>query len=166
KNEGLIFGIDDYIIDWKANKSASFASDLLSAAIVNNFTKNNEVINAANFILSNSDKATKSQINIAQTIIKANSNEIIEFENFTNVENLNDVLNVKSIWRKIGEIKKKIKKYPYNSILYVELSRLYSIIGLENKSITSMKSALHLSNDNRFILRSATRLFTHVNYED
>ena len=24
KNEGLIFGVDDYILDWKANKSISF----------------------------------------------------------------------------------------------------------------------------------------------
>ena len=164
KNEGLIFGIDDYIIDWKANKSISYASDLLSAAIVNNFTKNSEVINAANFILSISDKATKSQIKLAETIV--NTNNIIEFENFNNVENLNQILNIESIWSKISEIKKIINKYPYNAILYVELSRLYSIIGQEDKSISSMKSALHLSNDNRFILRSATRLFTHVNYED
>ena len=165
-NESLILGIDEYLIDWKSNKSAAFASDLLSAAIVNNFIDDKEVISAANFINNLGSNATKSQINLAQAILKKVSNQILEFENFDNIDNLTNIVDVSSIREKIGELKKTISKYPNNAVLYVELSRLYSIIGQEEKSISSMKTALHISNDNRFILRSATRLFTHVNYED
>jgi len=165
-NENLVFGIDDYLIDWKANKSAAYASDLLSAAIVNNFTDDKEVISAANFIYNLGDRATKSQIKLAESILNRNSNDIIEFDNFDKIDNLLDVVNVISIREKISDLKNVLKKYPNNAILYVELSRLYSIIGQEDKSISSMKTALHISNDNRFILRSATRLFTHVNYDD
>src|SRR5690606_19448334 len=92
-NENLVFGIDDYLIDWKANKSAAYASDLLSAAIVNNFTDDKEVISAANFIYNLGDRATKSQIKLAESILNRNSNDIIEFDNFDKIDNLLDVVN-------------------------------------------------------------------------
>ncbi len=165
-NEDLIFGIDDYIIDWKANKSASFAADLISASLVNNFTNDKEVRDAANFIINLKEQATQSQIALANKILKLNSNEEIEFDNFSDVTNLTKIVDITIIRNKINEIRRNINKYPFNAILYVELSRLYSIIGQEDKSILAMKNALYFSNDNRFILRSATRLFTHVNNDD
>jgi hypothetical protein len=62
-------GIDDYLIDWRLNKTTVHASDLLSASIVNNYTEEKEVIEAAEFILKNKLIATFSQIELANRIL-------------------------------------------------------------------------------------------------
>jgi tetratricopeptide (TPR) repeat protein len=157
-----IISIDDYIIDWKNNKTVIHAADLMSAGLVNNFQENNDVIEAANFVIHNSHKATFSQISLANKILKrpeivnlSDAFKTITFDNFT------ELINPAPIQQKIRETKETINFYPYNPILYVELSRYYSILGNREKAIKAMKTALHLSSNNRFVLRSATRLFAH-----
>lgn len=163
----LEVGIDDYLIDWRLNKTTIHASDLLSASIVNNYTEEKEVIEAAEFILKNKLTATFSQIELANRIL----NKKTIFDPSRNLEsiNLNDInsiINIDATKFKIKETKKLIAKYPFNAIYYVELSRYYSILGQEEKSIESMQTAIHLASENRFVLRSASRLFAHVNYDD
>ena len=159
--------IDDYIIDWKFNKTVVHAADLLSAGLVNNFKEDSNVIDAANFILQNTNKATKSQISLANNIL--NKPEIIDLsEAFKTVtfDGLSGLVNPELIHQKIKETRELLKFYPYNAILYVELSRYFSILGNKEKAIKAMKTALHLSENNRFILRSATRLFAHYDELD
>ena len=149
-------GIDDYLIDWRLNKTTVHASDLLSASIVNNYTEEKEVIEAAEFILKNKLIATFSQIELANRILnkKAIFDPSLNFESI-NLNDINSIINIDATKSKIRETKKLIAKYPFNAIFYVELSRYYSILGQEEKSIESMQKALHLAGDNRFVLRSA-----------
>ncbi len=154
--------IESYIIDWKFNKTVIHASDLLSAALVNNFKTNKDVIEAAKYILQNSKVASVSQISLANKIL--NNSEIIDLSapfNSVTLQGLHSFTNTQPIWQKIRETKQNIKLYPFNPVFYVELSRYYSILGLKEKSVSAMKIALHLGSNNRFILRSATRLFAH-----
>lgn len=163
----LEVGIDDYLIDWSLNKTTVHASDLLSASIVNNYTDHKNVIEAAEFILKNKSISTFSQISLANRILnkKMNLDPSINL-NSIDLNDINSIINIDSLKLKIKQTKNLIAKYPFNSISYVELSRYYSILGQEKKSIESMQTALHLASDNRFILRSASRLFAHVNYDD
>ena len=163
----LEVGIDDYLIDWRLNKTTIHASDLLSASIVNNYTEEKEVLEAAEFILKNNLNATFSQIELANRILnkKVIFDPSLNFESI-NLNDINSIINIDATKLKIKETKKLIAKYPFNAIFYIELSRYYSILGQEKKSIASMQTALHLAGDNRFILRSASRLFAHVNYDD
>jgi len=154
--------IESYILDWKINKTVIHASDLLSAAIVNNFKDNKDVGDAANYILKNTEKSSKSQISLASKIL--NKDEIIDLTtpfNSVTLNGLHDFTNTQPVWQKIKETKQNINLYPYNPIFYVELSRYYSTLGLKDKAINAMKVALHLGSGNRFILRCATRLFAH-----
>jgi len=158
--------IDEYINEWDANKTLIHASELISAAIVNNKKESPKVSEAASFILENSKSATPSQISVSKNIVKSreeyNYNEIFEK---IKIENLNEFIEPNEISLKINILKSRIKKFPYNPILYVELSRYYSIIGQEKQSVKAMQIALHLAPENRFILRSATRLFLHFDSE-
>ena len=150
--------IADYLLSWEENKTVPIAADLLSAAFVNGFSENPTVKEAAAFINFNKDKSTHAIIRLAegilnptidtppQIIIPANIEECIERDN---------------IYRSIGIIKKQVGKYPSNPIFYVELARLYSVIGLKQKAIQNMSVALHISAENRFILRAAARLYAH-----
>lgn len=158
--------IEDYIIDWEVNKTVIHASDLLSAAIVNNKKEHPQVSDAANFILLNQDKASKSQISLASRIL--NKPVFIDLsERFKEVtlDKLPSLLNPEPVREKIREAKSLLSGFPNNPILYVELSRYYSILGQEKNSVKAMRKALHLAPNNRFVLRCATRLFAHYQNE-
>jgi len=62
---------------------------------------------------------------------------------------------------RIKLLKKDVTEFPYNPILWVELSRCYSILGQEKQALKAMKIAVQLAPENRFVLRCATRLFSH-----
>lgn len=158
--------IEDYISDWQSNNCVVNAADLLSAAFVNNKKTNTQVSKAANFILSNKTIATKSQISLACEILKKSSDKDLS-DSFKNVtfDNLPLSIKFEPIRAKIKQVKQIINNFPANPILYVELSRYYSILGQENQSINAMRIALHLANDNRFVLRCAARLFAHYHSE-
>lgn len=160
-------GIEEYIIDWKLNNTVIHAADLLSAAVVNNKKDNKIVIEAANFILQNQEKATLSQISLANGILnKTVEKDLSERFNEITLDNLPTFINPEPIRVKIKETKNLLSLYPNNAILYVELSRYYSILGQEHQSIRAMKIALQLAPNNRFVLRCATRLFAHYDNEN
>lgn len=154
--------IVDYLDAWKINKNTVYASDLLSAAVVNNLVSHQEVINAAKFILNNKEDSSFSQITLAESIL--HKKEEINFsDGFSkiNSETLLELSNPEVIRQRILFFRNAIREHPFNAIYYVEISRYFSILDLKEKAIAAMKVALHLSPNNRFVLRSAVRLFTH-----
>lgn len=62
-------------------------------------------------------------------------------------------------YEKIRDLKNRLILYPNNPVLLVDLSRYYSIVGQKDKAIRTMKQAIHLDKNNRFVLRSASSLF-------
>ena len=159
--------IDEYVIDWKLNKTVIHAADLLSAAIVNNKRENKSVIEAANYILLNRNKATAPQISLAFSILnKTEKTDLSKQFNEVTLDKLSAFANSEPIREKIRETKNLLRQYPNNAILYVELARYYSILGQELNSVRSMKGALQLAPNNRFVLRCATRLFAHYGSEN
>lgn len=156
------YSIQKYIIDFEINKTVPHAADLISAAVVNNKTEDKYVKEAAIFILKNSAKTTMSQRLLAEQIL--NKQEIALDILNSRLNELNEFKSEK-YYQLIRETKSLLRAYPSNAILQVELSRYYSIIGEENNSINAMKIALHIAKDNRFVLRSATRLFAHFHSE-
>jgi tetratricopeptide (TPR) repeat protein len=158
--------IDEYIIDWQINKTVIHAADLLSASIVNNKRDNRFVIEAANFVLSNKQKASNSQISLAEQILNKKTDcDLTTIFNKVSLDTLPSLIDLIPIRNKIKETKHILQNYPGNAILHVENSRYYSILGQEEHSINSMKIALHLAPNNRFVLRCATRLFAHYENE-
>lgn len=155
--------IDDYILSWKQNKTLAIAGDLLSAAFVNRFTDNPTVKEAAFFVLSNQDQSTNSLLTLAEGI----THEPIEsLDTEVTLNKLADCIETDHIRKSIREIKSRLNQYRMNSIQYVELSRLYSILGHQEKALQNMSVALHLAPENRFVIRAASRLYTHFGSPD
>lgn len=155
--------IDDYLSSWGQNKTVPVAADLLSAAFVNGFIENPIVKEAATFIYSNKNKSTNAMIRLAESIL----NPTIEVQQkIMFPATIEDCIELNDIYNSIKQIKNKIDKYPMNPIFYVELSRMYSIIGIRQKAIQNMTIALHIEPENRFILRAAIRLFTHFGLQE
>ena len=166
KNKEQETSIEDYVIDWKLNRTIIHASDLLSAAISNNKKNSPNVVDAANFILENKSKSTPSQISLAHHILnnKLPVELSLRFKE-VNIDKLLSLSNPEPIREKIRETKNLLRAYSGNPIWYVELSRYYSILGQEENAIWAMKTALHFAPNNRFVLRCATRLFAHCHNE-
>lgn len=155
--------IEEYIEDWRTNKTIAHAGDLISAATVNGIFDNEYIYEAAKFLISNKDLSTKPQQKLALNLIqKENQTDLLQKLENISLEDFNFYVNKELVYKKIKELKSIISIYPYNPILYVELSRNYSILGQLKPSIASMQMALKLSPSNRFILRSAVRLFAHI----
>lgn len=90
--------IDEYVIDWKLNKTVIHAADLLSAAIVDNKRTDKSVIDAAHFILGNREKATLSQISLANTILnKTEEKDLSERFNEVTLDKLPNLINPEPI---------------------------------------------------------------------
>lgn len=158
----ISLSIDSYIRDWLIYKTPAHAGDLISAAIVNGFEHNDNVINAAKFLINKPNSSTQAQISLAKKIIleTGDKNHSFKLDAITH-EEFHDYLNPELIWKKIHLLKKNAIDFNFNPIIWVELSRQYSIIGQKNKALNAMKIALQLAPENRFVLRSSVRLFAH-----
>ncbi len=138
------------------NKNDNFSAiDYAATAYIFGDTKNINVINAAKHIIKEKKSYSKYAIDLANTILNG-----IQYDNSAiNIQKL-------EIHQKISTLKKRIIQYPYNSINWVDIAFYYTIIGQNIKAKRSIDIAVHLSPNNRFILRSAVRFYLHVNELD
>lgn len=148
-----------YYKDFLDDKSVGTAGDLISAAIVNNIFNDPIIIEAANFLLKNHSHASQLQITVAKKILNINGKN-----EKSNINTLDDFLELRSrpiINDRIRRIKNDKSYFLGNPFLYVELARLYSIIGQKELAIKNIKIAKSLSQYNRYVLRSYSRLMAH-----
>lgn len=144
--------------DWHENRSLAFATDLVGSGFV--LGKNDEIDEAANFILSSESHSTELQKRIArqateplQSTHPSVSEEI--------VANSGDELITQSKER-VKRYRKQLRDGLRNPIKFVELAREYATLGSIHKAIRAMDTAVGLGSSNRFVLRSAARLFVHT----
>lgn len=143
--------------EWDENNSIITATELLSAAIV--CGSNNDLKTSAEYILSNKLNARKSVIKLAETVLdRKNLHEINENSVIHSL-----LLLPGNVIKEIHLIKRKLKDWPRHATLWADLSRLYAIMGEDEKALRAMNISLQLNGNNRFILRSATRLNVHLN---
>lgn len=154
--------ISDLTEDWSDTKCIGIAGDILGVALVCNQENNQTVREISNFVLQNRNIATKAIIEAAENVLKPkNSSVELNFDiNTLNI--LEDKPNLLEVHIKINSLKKKLIDNPHNPINWVDMARLYSILGQERKAERAIKNALFLSPENRFILRSAARFFVHI----
>ena len=61
----------------------------------------------------------------------------------------------------IAAIKRTLIDYPMNPLLWADLARAYVLIGQLGPSLRAMRRAVEAAPNNRYILRSAARLYIH-----
>lgn len=158
-NEHIAFNLEEYEHDWSREHSLLYASELVSAAVANGIRHNSVAKDAAEFVLNQDGKTTESQRTVALSLLAEDNDRAFPKCNHEIDELL---MNNGEIYAKIGYLKSIIRKYPFSPINYVEVARFYTMIGQTNQAIKMMNIALGLDSDNRFISRSAARLFVHV----
>lgn len=158
-NEHIAFNLEEYEHAWSREHSLLYASELVSAAVANGIRHNSVAKDAAEFVLNQDGKTTESQRTVALSLLAEDNDRAFPKCNHEIDELL---MNTGEIYAKIGYLKSIIRKYPFSPINYVEIARFYTMIGQTNQAIKMMNIALGLDSENRFISRSAARLFVHV----
>jgi tetratricopeptide (TPR) repeat protein len=165
--KNLDIDISRTLIDWKNNKTIGIAADLLNSAFISNKKNSKEVSEAALFVIKNQILSNYSLTDLAKAIIKDSPFTELNFkeeENKIKLYNLDELQESSDpflIFKKIHDTKFLAFNQNRNPIIWVELARLYASVGQEHKALQAMEIALNISPSNRFVLRSATRLFVH-----
>lgn len=161
KQKIQLYPIDDYISTWLDKSSLYTAGDLISSAISNSQLKNPHVLDAAKYILKKADKQNYAIINSANFILENNGQFKQEIERLDN-DALLKLENVQDVAQRIHELRLRLHAYPFNSFIYVDIARAYISIGQKRKAENMIKTALYLAPNNRFVTRSACRLYVHL----
>ena len=158
-----IFTLDEYVNDWKDNRDVLFAGELISAAVSNNQMELEEVTDAAEFIMKHKDKASTVQIKLAGCVIRDAEQAQDEIVNNGLLDKL---LGTEKTIGNIILLKERIRQYPYNPILYVEISRCYLLLGQIDKAKRMMSIARQLGSHNRYVTRCAARFYLDIGDKD
>jgi tetratricopeptide (TPR) repeat protein len=152
QNEAL----ESRIRAWKQHRSTSFAADLVSAAFV--VGNQDAATEAAEFLLADGSDAPNASKAIARSLLNredvaANRRVILHDPTLPTTDELR---------KNIRSVRLRLREEPRNAILWAELSREYALLGIEGKAERAMDTAVTLGPSNRFILRSAVRLYIHI----
>jgi hypothetical protein len=142
------------IIDWKSNKTVSNAIELLNSSFVvddnDNSSEVAQFLSQRNIVTSSPIKSLSSKLLNDTTLISIDE-QAPDFENFDSI-----------IKVKIQNARRSISYNQNNPISWIELARLYLIIGKEYAAERCILVAIHLSSDNRYVSRISSRFFTHI----
>jgi len=140
---------------WQTYKSVPFAADLVASAFV--LGRYAEADEAARFILEQQNNVTDSLRGVAYKLLNPSSDE----DRDGALEQLHDP-DTQQIRYRIHRIRVRLHDEPRNAIAYVELARAYTLLNQKDHAKQAMRMAIKLAPTNRFVLRSASRLFLHT----
>ncbi len=146
--------------EWINRKNLLTAIDFVGTALILNDLDNKNVHIAAELILKNKKTLSKLAIEIAESYLGI-KNKSIECQ--FDIPKKKDL---SLFYNKISLLKSYVQKYPINPIPWVDLAYFYLILGQFNKAEHCIKIALSINSENRFILRSASRLYLHLGQPD
>lgn len=141
------------ITRWRLVPNLMTAGELVEAAIIEG--EEREAVKAARFLVSERSNATLPLQRLAAlTLKRAGCQEDIPagVEIHAQAE--------KGIWRR------RTRAYPKNALAWVELALFELIRGDKKGALRSMMVALKLAPENRHVIRSASRLFLHLQQPD
>lgn len=138
--------------DWQSNQTVGHASDFVGAALT--LGKKREAIKAAEYLLQDNLNVSHWARELAEQTLRTSDGIESGLPKPVALEASNLYAQVR-IFRHLLRVESR------DPITWVELSRVYAILGLEKQAKRSMDVALQLGGDNRFVLRSASRLWMH-----
>lgn len=153
----LDMNLDSLEGDWLTHRTLSFAADLISAAALRGASE--VVREAAAYVLELQGESEPGHplTRLAKEILgKSGQHEARTLE----------IYSPEQMRKLIADHKRSLVSFPRDAILWVDLSLLYAMRGVSEKARRAMIVAIALEPDNRFVLRSAARLFIHLNEPD
>ena len=139
---------------WHNNKSLVYACDLLGSAIALKIFEDVSVKKAAKQIIRNRHKVSTIALKSAYYFLSPHKKS----SNFQLIELSNN-----KYYEIIASIKYRVRSYPRNPILWMDLAFWYVVLGQKDQARKCVNVALSLNKKNRYLLRCASRFFLHDN---
>lgn len=148
------------VLDWREGGTLLHAADLLGNALALSIFDDEDAVRAAEYVLGNKSKATGQLIEIAHTFLRLSRKESFPLpEVIIPEEN-------KKFYRVIANLKARVREYPQNPILWMDLAFYYSALGQTKEAGKAVAVSLSLNKENRYLLRSGSRFFMHLGSPD
>ena len=153
QQEGASDLLSQKLFDWKQQQTVGHAADLVGAGVV--LGRGEEVTGAARFLLRDDVYASSWAKELAVHALGTPANGKI-------VSPTPEAMEDTHLHGQVRILRQQLHIEPRDPILWVELSRVYAILGLGKQAGRCMSIALQLAVTNRFVLRSACRLYVHL----
>jgi tetratricopeptide (TPR) repeat protein len=147
--------IDNKIETWKYAPNLGVAADLINTVGVS--ATNPYVAEAIEFLLKHEHLVSEPLRQIAKGLTREGEKPRASF-----IDAIDPFPESTRLSKLVHFLRVRINEQPRNSILYVEKARAYVLLGQNEKAKKSMLTAVRISPNNRFVLRSASRLFIHL----
>jgi tetratricopeptide (TPR) repeat protein len=157
--------ISDLLEDWEESKNIGVAADLIGVATICNQEANPTIIKIAEFIIQHKNEAPKALFEAAEGILLPAREEHGVILDISTTESFHNKTHLILIHQRISWYKRRLRLNPSNPVYWIELGRLYTVIGQEEKAKRAIRNALFLAPENRFVLRSMARFFVHLGEE-
>lgn len=137
--------------NWKISPDAANAEELLSIALIMNNLDDNNVQKAAEYLTKEADESS-----FVTRFAK-------EITGSTRAVTTSLPHEIQQIRLEIAKQKRLLNLNPRDSLRLTETALLYASIGHNKSSRSFLRRAVILAPDNRYVLRSASRFFVHMN---
>ena len=149
-----------YVDLWNKNKCMETAQDIIYYAVTTGCF--DLAVNQANFILENKKNISDELLFISKNIVSEDQRVIdVVPDSDLKLHSLKE-----AVFSEIRKYKMRLRGWPRNSILWIELARLYTILNETDKAHNAVRIALQLDGQNRYVVRSAIRFFLHLSELD
>jgi tetratricopeptide (TPR) repeat protein len=148
--------IAEKLEEWKRERSLSFATDVLASAIIAGEVP--DACEAAEFVLSSEAHASEAAKAVARRVISPQV-----FDDFLPP---GGEANQDYHRAAVRAARARTRADARNALAWVDMSLAYASLGFPKQAADSMEIALVLAPINRFVLRSAARLFVHLHQFD
>jgi tetratricopeptide (TPR) repeat protein len=139
---------------WKSTPSLWHALDLLSAAFVIGDLVNPDVQAAVKFLSSRLDDCPAPARQLVREILHQDEEAPSPLEvSAISSGALRDEIHTK---------RARLRSEPRNSILWMDLARLYTNLGERDQALRAVRASHFIAPENRFVIRAAARFLLHV----
>ncbi len=145
--------VQQKLLDWQRHQSVGHATDLLGTGIA--LRKTSALIDVANFLLKNDLRVSPWAHDLANQVLQRSSTT-------AQPVGLPHSPNESDLQCKVRTFRQMLRSESKDAVTWAELSRIYACLGEDRQAKRCMIVSVQLAPSSRFILRSASRLWTHL----
>lgn len=146
-------GLERAIADWRESPTAGHLGDVLSFSIASDCVERVQEITTE--ALAKGHQATEPQRSLMHSLVEESAADGPQTDEIGGICNPHVQLRVQ-------QIRKVLRLNPANPLVLLDFAQLQIASGNAKRAERSISSALSLSPNNRLVLRTAARFFTHI----
>lgn len=140
------------LASWAKNRTPLHAADVICDAYV--LGQESRVTEVAKYLCAVPNPPPLARA-LAEDVLSGSTRQVLP-------RGISHVASPERAGRLLGEVRRSLRMYPRNSVNWINLALGYTVLGDINKAKRAVSTALQLSPNNRFVLRSSARFYIHA----